>query len=161
MMSEKTEKMKRQEREIKDPAIINEILTKSLICRIAINDNEYPYIIPVNYGYFENALYFHTAIAGKKIDLLKKNNKVSFEIEYSYEIITGKKSCDWTTKYRSIIGYGKVEIVETMEEKKQGLDVIMQQHGKHDNAYNEKLFNRFLVLKINIESLTGKQSGDW
>ena len=78
-----------------------------------------------------------------------------------HEIITGKKSCDWTTKYRSIIGYGKVEIVESMEEKKQGLDVIMQQHGKQENVYDERLFSRFLVFKINIESLTGKQSGSW
>ena len=153
--------MRKKEREIKDPAIINEILTKSLICRIAMNDNEYPYIIPVNYGYSENALYFHSAIAGKKIDLLKKNNKVGFEIEYSHKIITGEKSCDWTTHYRSIIGYGKVEIVETIEEKKQGLDIIMKQHGKQENSYSEKLFSRFLVLKINIERLTGKQAGNW
>ena len=68
--------MRRKDRQITDKDIINEILLKSDIARIALFDNEYPYIIPMNYGYKDNALYFHCAPEGKKLDLIKRNNNV-------------------------------------------------------------------------------------
>ena len=153
--------MRRNDKEVVDRKIINEILSNSLICRIAFFDDEYPYIIPMNYGYRNDSLYFHCAKQGKKIDLINKNNKVSFEIEQSHEILKDEVSCKWTTKYRSIIGVGKIELISDNSRKKEGLDVIMQQHGKSENEYSPQLVENIYVLQLSISSLTAKQSGDW
>lgn len=154
--------MRRKDKKIEDNNIIKEILKQSEICRIAMMDEDKPYIVPLNFGYCENALYVHSAPAGKKIELLRKNNKVCFEVTMKHEIIKPELSCEWTTKYRSVIGYGTVEIIEEFEEKKNGLDIIMAQHGrKEGNIYKDKQVEFIVILKINIDEISGKQSGDW
>ncbi|NQU51515.1 MAG: pyridoxamine 5'-phosphate oxidase family protein [Bacteroidetes bacterium] len=150
--------MRRTERKIEDENIINKILSESIVCRIGLFDEEYPYVIPLNYGYKNNALYIHCAGEGKKIDLIRKNNKACFEIEESYQILEDEVSCNWTTKYRSVIGTGDIEIITDFDEKGKGLDVIMNQHGKMENTYSDKLVNRVVILKLNITSVSGKQS---
>jgi len=150
--------MRRKDKEIRNETTIMEIVSNSLICRLGIFDDEYPYIVPLNYGYYNNALYFHCASEGKKIELLRKNNKVCFEIEQSSEIIKDPVSCNWTMKYCSVIGYGIIEIVSDHESKKQGLDIIMRHYGKNDNAYKQKVIEEMLILKLNIISLQAKKS---
>ena len=153
--------MRRLDKQIKDEKIINDILLKSKICRIALFDKEYPYIVPMNYGYYNNALYFHCAQKGKKIELIRKNNNAGFEIEQGYEILKHDISCKWTTKYRSIFGQGKIEIISDFEKKQEGLDIIMQHHGKYNNEYNKNNIRNIFVLKLEIENITAKQSGIW
>jgi uncharacterized protein len=154
--------MRRKDKEITDKKIIEEIINKSQICRIAIHDHEYPYIVPFNYGYHDNTLYFHTAPAGKKIELIKKNNKVCFEIEYSSEVIKHDRACKWSAKYRSVIGFGELKIISDFEEKKRGLDIIMAHYGISEaNSYDEKNIHGLVILKLDIKEISGKQSGDW
>ena len=153
--------MRRKDKEITDNRIIEEILSKSGICRIAIMDKDAPYIVPLNYGYRDNYIYFHSASHGRKIELLKVNNKVCFEIEYSHEIIIKEFSCEWTSKYRSVIGYGTIEMVSDKAEIKSGLDIIMAHYGRIENTYEEKNLQRIVLLKLKIDSISGKQSGDW
>ena len=154
--------MRRKDREITDPKIIEEILNNSQVCRVALNDSEFPYIVPFNYGYRDNVLYFHSAASGKKIDLIQKNNKVCFEIEFVSQLIKHEQSCKWSTIYRSIIGFGKIEIITDVKEKKRGLDIIMAHYGKtENNLYNEMNIEKIVVLRLTIHKLTGKQSGDW
>lgn len=154
--------MRRKEKEITEKQQIIDIIKQSIVCQIAFHDDEYPYILPFNYGYFDNSLYIHSALSGKKLELIKRNNKVAFTISLPYEIQTGPLSCDWTTNYKSVIGFGSIEILTTHEEKIRGLDIIMAQHGKiENNTYNENALKRMLILRLNIESLTGKQSGEF
>jgi nitroimidazol reductase NimA-like FMN-containing flavoprotein (pyridoxamine 5'-phosphate oxidase superfamily) len=154
--------MRRKNQEIIDGNVIEDILSKSLICRIGMICDGVPYIIPLNYGYTMNAIYIHSASEGKKIDILKINNKVCFEIEDTTEIIEKDLSCDWATKYRSLIGYGTVEIITDFEQKKRGLDIIMAQHGKTvNNGYKENQVEKIVILKLSIEHVTGKQSKNW
>ncbi|WP_430816987.1 pyridoxamine 5'-phosphate oxidase family protein [Carboxylicivirga sp. RSCT41] len=153
--------MRRKEREIKDAVIVHQILSESSICRLAIYDDPFPYIVPMNYGYEDGAIYFHCATDGRKLDLLRKNNKVGFEIEYDSEVLKGAVSCQWTTRYRSVIGTGEVEIIEDTDAKIAGMDAIMKQHGKTDNEYIPKVMAKALILKLSIKSFTAKQAGDW
>lgn len=153
--------MRRKEREITDKKIIEEILQKSSVCRIALNNDEFPYIVPLNHGYADNALYFHSATQGKKINLIRKDNKVSFEVELAGEIITGKEACQWTTKYRSVTGQGKIKIITDIEGKKEGLDVIMGHHGGQTKNYQAKHLENLLILKLDITKISGKQAGSW
>lgn len=153
--------MRRKDKEITDNRIIEEILSSSEICRLAIMDKEVPYIVPLNFGYSDNHLYFHTASGGRKIDLLRINPKVCFEIEYSSEIIKKELSCNWTTKYRCVIGYGTIEIIDNPDLIREGLCRIMEHYGRSENVFDEKNLKRVLLLKLKISSISGKQSGDW
>jgi nitroimidazol reductase NimA-like FMN-containing flavoprotein (pyridoxamine 5'-phosphate oxidase superfamily) len=153
--------MRRKEREIKDQEVILKILSQSSICRLAFNDEPYPYIVPLNFGYQNGALYFHCALEGRKLNLIKNNNHVGFEIEYDSEVVKGKVACQYTTRYRSIIGTGNMEIIDDDEGKRMGLDVLMYQHGKTDNEYIPGALKKTLVLKLNIVSISAKQAGDW
>ncbi len=154
--------MRRKDKEIRDKKIIERLLSASDICRIAMIDGNRPYIVPLNYGYDGKALYFHSASAGKKIEILKQNNRVCFEIENYNEIIRDEIPCEWTAKYRSLIGYGTIEFITGHEEKKKGLDIIMGHYGKKGvNSYKDNHIENIVILKLNIEEISGKQSGNW
>lgn len=154
--------MRKQNQEIKDKKTIDEILRSAHICRLAMSDGDIPYLLPFNYGYKDNHIFIHSAPEGKKIDLLKQNNKVCFEIEQAAELVKGDKACKWTTRYRSVIGYGEVDIITDEAQKKQGLDIIMTQHGgSAQTDYEKRLFDRMVILKMEIISMTGKQSSNW
>ncbi|MCD4795255.1 MAG: pyridoxamine 5'-phosphate oxidase family protein [Bacteroidales bacterium] len=154
--------MRKTNQEIKDTAIIEEILSTSIICRIAMTDGERPYLLPFNYGYNNNCIYIHSALKGKKLDVLRKNNSVCFEIEHKSEIIKDKLACKWTTLYRSVVGYGTIEIIEDFNEKIHGLTIIMTQHGAPDiTDFKPQHVDRMVILKLTVSKLTGKQSSNW
>lgn len=154
--------MRRKDKEVSDIQIIEEILKDSQICRLAFVDNQSPYLVPLNYGYSNNCLYFHSTPSGKKIECIKANPKVCFEIEYYSEIVKHEISCMWTTKYRSIIGYGIAEIISDNVLKKSALDIIMEHYGRsNDNIYNDRQINNIVIIKVIITELSCKQSGDW
>ena len=154
--------MRKASQEIKDVKALEEILRGATICRMAMMDGDLPYIIPFNYGYRDGCLFIHSAPAGKKIDLLGKNSQVCFEVEDTIEITKGDQACSWTTRYRSVVGYGDVEILSDEASKQQGLQVIMAQHGAPELIeFNQKNLDRMVILKLIISSMTGKKSSNW
>jgi nitroimidazol reductase NimA-like FMN-containing flavoprotein (pyridoxamine 5'-phosphate oxidase superfamily) len=154
--------MRKTNQEIRDRQVLQEILQGAVICRIAMMDGDRPYILPVNYGYSNGCLYIHSAPEGKKIDLLRKNRQVCFEVEEQPEIIKKERACDWTTLYRSVVGYGEVDILTDEAGRRRGLEVIMAQHGSPDLIdFNQKNLDRMVILKLRITSMTGKRSGTY
>lgn len=154
--------MRKSRQEIKDKAVLEEILSGSEICRLSMLDGELPYIIPVNYGYRDGHIYIHSAPEGKKMDLLKNNSLICFEVEDTVQIVKGEEACDWTTRYRSVVGYGSMEILSDENSKQEGLEVIMAQHGAPDlDKFDARNLKRMVILKLRITSLTGKQSSNW
>ncbi|MGN1405015.1 MAG: pyridoxamine 5'-phosphate oxidase family protein [Erysipelotrichaceae bacterium] len=152
--------MRKVNREVKDRNEIVEIIRKGRICHLCINDDVYPYIVPLNYGYEviddELYLYFHSAMEGRKIELLRNNNKVSFEIETdNYEKYDENKlMC--TEYYESVIGQGEVFFIE--EDKKRILDLIMNHYyPEGDKAYNLEVISRTLVYGLKVRIITGKR----
>ena len=151
--------MRKSRQEISDRIMLEEILGRQIICRLAMVDQGRPYIIPVNYGYREGCLYVHSAPEGKKIDLLLQNPELCFEVEDLMEIMKGEKACDWSTRYRSVVGYGSAEILSDEKSKQEGLEVIMAQHGAPElKEFNPGNMSRMVILKIKITSMTGKRS---
>ncbi len=154
--------MRRYDKEIKDQAIIQEILTNSRVLRLGMVDNNEAYIVPVNYAYENGLIYIHSAPHGRKIELLKKNGRVSFEIEHSEEIIKNDIPCEWSAKYRSVMGKGTITIDNEPVRKKSGLDLIMKKYGSSGElTYDEASFSRMILLVLKVNHVTGKQSGDW
>jgi len=154
--------MRKANQEISDKNVLEEILSAATICRVAMMDGDLPYIVPFNYGYSEGCIYIHSAPEGKKINLLNQNNRVCFEVEERVELVKTPKACGWSTRYRSVVGYGTVEILSDDRSKQLGLEVIMAQHGAPDLVdFDPRNLTRMVTLKLNITSLSGKQSSNW
>ena len=151
--------MRRKDKEIRDAKDIEKIIRESLVCRIGMCDGEMPYIVPVCFGYKDKVIYFHSAKEGKKIEVLKENNRVCFEFDTNVELLTSENPCKWSMRYRSVIGFGRAYFVEDEEEKKQALEIIMRNYSPSDGSYNFERMGKILVVKIIIDSMTGKQSG--
>lgn len=154
--------MRKANNEITDPKTLEAILKKATIIRLAMVDNGMPYLLPFNFGYSKNCIYIHSAPVGKKIDVLCQNPQVCFEVEDEIATVEGDIACRWSTFYRSVIGYGKVEIITVFDEKQKALDIIMQQHGAPAKMeFDPKEVDFIVVLKLVIDSITGKQSSNW
>ena len=152
--------MRRNDKQITDQKLMEEILSNNTICRIALSDGEKPYVIPMNYGYNDRVFYFHTAPEGTKLDLLKKNNNVCIEVTDSIELVTSDKACGYGTEYRSIICIGTAQPVTDLKQKSEGLKIIMRQHtGNPEWDIPESAVSSVVVLKADIEVMTGKISG--
>jgi len=151
--------MRREEKEIIDIAEIEKVIKEAICCRIGLVDDDEPYVVPVCFGYARNAIYFHGALEGRKAELIKKNSKVCFEIDTDVAVVKSEKPCGWTMKYKSVIGVGRASILENDEEKAQALKLIMQQYSEGEFNFSNSALDSVLVVKVNIESITGKQSG--
>lgn len=152
--------MLREDKEIANKNLIYEIIEQNHICRLAFANADEPYLVPVNYGYKDEKLYIHSALNGKKLDMLKANPNVCFEISDSIEIVTSNTACGYTTKYRSVIGFGKAKILTATEDKIISLNIIMKQHtGKSDWDFSMASVDKMLAIEISIDSVTGKNSG--
>lgn len=154
--------MRRAEREVTDIGEIERILKEAKVCRLALMDGKFPYIIPMCFGYSLNAgqleIYFHCAAQGKKLDLLKKNNNAAFEIDKINEIYsTSDIACSFTAAYESITGVGTVEVINGIE-KLTGLNTIMAKYageGK-EYKYSEEMLNNVVILKLTAEEFCCK-----
>ena len=151
--------MRRKDRAIVELAEIEEIIHQCLVCRLGLADEKQPYIVPLSFGFKNNTLYFHSAPEGKKIQMLRKNSKVCFEFDLDHEVVAGEEACNWGMKYRSVIGFGRASFVEDFQEKKAGLNAIMEHYAGGTFDYSEAAINNTLVIKVEIESMTGKKSG--
>lgn len=152
--------MRRTEREITDLNKIKEIIENNQCCRLGFIDHGSVYIVPLNYGYIYNdkhIFYFHGAKVGKKIDLIKQNNHVGFEIDNNHQLVEGKTSCQYSMKYQSIIGNGSIKLIEENEEKKLGLQLIMKNVAHQDVTFNDQMVNSVAVMKLVVDTLSCKE----
>ena len=151
--------MRRKDKEITDTEEIERIIKRAISCRIGLVDNDEPYVVPVCFGYERNALYFHGALEGRKVELIKKNKKICFEIDTDVKVVRSEEPCKWAMKYRSVIGVGRAHILESDEEKSHGLRLIIRQYSGDKFNFSKLEVDSVLVVRVEIESITGKQSG--
>lgn len=153
--------MTRREREITDLEEIKKILDKAKVVHIGLCDGDQPYVLPMNYGYeMEDGkltLYLHGATTGYKYEILEKNPKVSFEMECDVMPFEGKIACQYGTAYASIIGRGRAEIVEDVQEKIRAMAVLMKTQTGKDFSFDEKLVSIVNVIKITASEFTAKK----
>ena len=150
--------MRRKDREITDITLIEDVIRNSLVCRLGMSRNDQPYVVPLSFAYSDSTLYFHSAGEGLKLEIPQQNPNVCVEFDIDQEVIQGDKPCKWGMKYRSVIGFGKASLVEDLEEKKKGIDAIMQHYAGRSFEYVEAAVKSTVVIKVEIESMTGKES---
>jgi hypothetical protein len=153
--------MRRKEREITGIDEIEAIISRCDVCRIALADDNIPYIVTMNFGYSggeDKKLFFHSAGEGRKIDMIRRNNHVCFEMDTDHALKSGTKACDFSMKYSSIVGWGDIFFVNENEEKRIGLNSIMRHYSNQTEfTYKQTVFKKTTILKLVIKTMTGKK----
>ena len=154
--------MTRRELEITDKNEILQILEKSKVLHLALVDKGMPYIVPMNYGYEmdENGnleIYLHGATKGYKLDIIRDNPICCFEIECDVTPFEGKMPCQYGTSYASLIGRGRIEIINTVNDKIKMLSKFMKSQTGKDFEFNEKLVSIVSIMKITVNEYSAKR----
>ena len=150
--------MRRANREIFDKSTIRALMEEALVCRIGFCDDGTPYVIPMNFGLGENCLFLPCATEGRKLDILRRNDRVCFEMDFLREIKQGPVSCGWGARYESVIGFGRAILVEDPAEKRFAMDQIMDHYrAQGPYAYPDDILAKTTIIRIEIERLTGKR----
>lgn len=150
--------MNRKEREIKELSLIEEIFKKAKVLRLGLCENNNPYIVPLNFGYKDNHIYLHSSKKGMKIDILKKNNNVAFEVDLDHVLIESHRACGFSMDYQSVIGFGRAFFIEDTNQKKEALDIIMAHYSPNKFEYELDELEKVSLIRIDIDSMTGKKS---
>ena len=148
--------MRKKDREITDKTILEQLLRRTKVCRLGLFDGSRPYVVPVSFAYEDGHIYIHSAPKGRKMDILREHPQVCFEVETEVEVVTGERPCDYTVKYKSVIGVGTAVLLTDPEEKCQALALIMRRHGGPETGFREEVLPITAVIRIDIESMTGK-----
>ncbi len=152
--------MRRKDREITDFNEIIEIIKKCDVCRIALNDEDFPYIVPLNFGLDVQGeqvfFYFHAAMEGKKLDLIAKDNRAAFEMDCDHNFILYEERMSCTMGYASVMGHGTIEFVPD-EDKYEALKILMRQYHAEDFKFNTDMMKVTSVLKMTVTDMTGKR----
>ena len=153
--------MRQKNREIKDFNEIIEVMKRCDVCRLALNDGGYPYILPLNFGMEvveeKINLYFHSALEGYKVDLIKKDNRASFEMDCRHQLQYFEEKGYCTMSYESVIGSGCIRILDE-DEKLYALKKLMNHYHESKEAYfNLEAISRTLVYVLEVEKITGKR----
>jgi nitroimidazol reductase NimA-like FMN-containing flavoprotein (pyridoxamine 5'-phosphate oxidase superfamily) len=151
--------MRRKDREITERKLIDEIISGEKVMHLALADNGIPFVVPLFYAYDGGALYFHSAKAGTKIEIIKRNPSVCFEIFTGYGIIESDTACDFEAKHRTVIGHGKAAFVTDEAEKKRAIDMIVARFTEKKFEYPAANFSVTTVVKITVENVKGKMHG--
>ncbi len=151
--------MRRSDREIKRFEDIVAVMEKCDVCRIALNNNGYPYLLPLNFGMCVKEgkieLYFHGAMEGTKYDLIAKDNRAGFEMDCAHKLVTDMESGNCTMAYESVIGQGYLEMLPD-DEKYNALSILMKHYHQEDFPFNKAVMPHTKVFKLVVESVTGK-----
>ena len=153
--------MRRKDREITDIQQILSIIDKAKILRLGLFDGEYPYVVPMHYGYefFENRLvfYMHSAKKGHKLKLIAKNPRVCVELDCDVELISGGEvPCMYGSSFASVIGRGMAEIVSDEQEKSKGLSLLMKHQTGRDFAFTAEMAATVAVIRVTLNIFTAK-----
>ncbi|MDR2699076.1 MAG: pyridoxamine 5'-phosphate oxidase family protein [Candidatus Methanoplasma sp.] len=154
--------MRRNDREIKGSKKIEEIILQCKTCRVAMVDDGMPYVVPMSFGYTLTndgvlELYFHSAREGRKLNVLRKNGKVCFEISYEGEPLSADTPCSSGYYFGSVIGYGEAVFIEDADEKCKALSIMFRHQTGRDAAFTAAQAGNVCVFKIVSADFTGKK----
>ncbi len=152
--------MTKRERQITDESQIMKILDTAKVLHLGMAVDNEPYVVPMNYGYTKEdgrlVLYLHSALMGKKLDMIGANPKVFFEMDCDRAPFEGEKPCQYGLVYSSVMGRGVARIVEDVEEKKKAMSILMKTQTGKDFTFEDRLVSIVAVIRIDVEEYTAK-----
>ena len=152
--------MTKRERQITEPQQIQHILDTAKVLHLGLCVDNEPYVVPMNYGYtFEGeklVLYLHSAVHGKKLDMIRANAKVFFEMECGLQPFEGRLPCQYGLAYSSVMGRGEARLVDDVEEKKTAMSILMKTQTGKDFSFEDRLVSIVSVIRIDVLEYTAK-----
>ena len=152
--------MRRKDREITDFDASLQIIRACDSWVLGLNDDGFPYLVPMNFGMdIEEGqlyLYFHCANEGKKLDLIRKDNRVTFEMDCEHNFILYEERMSCTMGFASVIGHGTISFVPE-EEKLDALKILMRQYHAEDFRFNTDMVPATTVLRLKVSDVIGKR----
>lgn len=150
--------MRRAEKELTDPAALADVLERGRVLHLGMCDGEVPYVVPVNYGFAQGAIFVHSAREGHKLDVISRNPRVCFEVTVDDAVEPSASVCDWSSRFRSVIGFGTARLLHDPDEKAEALTRIVRHYGEREARVDARRTAGVAVLRIDIERMTGKFS---
>ena len=152
--------MTKRELQITDENQIRAILDEAKVLHLGLCVDNEPYVVPMNYGYTMEdgklVIYLHSAVKGKKLEMVRTNPRVCFNIDCDRMPFEGRVACQYGMVYSSIMGHGTATIVEDPEEKMQAMSILMKTQTGKDFTFNERLVSIVTVIRINVQEYTAK-----
>ena len=152
--------MRHTERALTAPTDINAVIRDCQVMRLAMSRGDRPYCVPLCFGYDGKAIFFHTGREGLKVDHLQANPRVCFEFERLVRPLPSPEAgCRWSMAYESVVGFGTVVEIVTVEEREYGLCQIMGHYsGRTTWTFSPGALEVTRVWRIGVESMTGRRS---
>ena len=153
--------MRRTDREVTDAAAIRAILDKTRVLHLAMIDGGWPYVVPMHYGYtLENGrltLYLHSAKEGRKLDALRRNDRVAFTLETDVSSVSGGDlPCKYGAAFASVMGEGRAVLLSDPAEKAAALQIFMRTQTGRTFAMTEAMTETVAVIRVDVGSYTAK-----
>lgn len=156
--------MRRKDREISNIEDIVRIIEKCKVCHLAMVDKGMPYVVPLSFGYKmdgdELTLYFHSAKEGRKIEALKVNNAVCFEMMNEGKLGVVENPCRSGYFFESVMGFGQVEFIENIDEKCEALTIFMKHQTNMDFVFTPEQADTTSVFRLVTKDFIGKKKPD-
>lgn len=153
-------KMRRKDLEIRNPLEIEDIINSAQVVHIGLSGEEYPYVVPMTYGYEKQKLYLHCASQGHRIDLIRRDPRVCFQLECDVVFHPDdSKSSGLTLTYRSVTGFGIARILEELDEKRDAIRILASHYCEKGTTVHrsEQALRNVTMLEISIQHMTGKE----
>lgn len=155
-------RMRRKDREITERKKIDDMIRSCYCCRLGFCDDGTAYIVPLNFGYIseegKRVFYFHGAKEGRKLELIRRYHRAGFELDTAYQMHVGEAPCSYSAAFQSVIGAGRVDLVEEPEEKRKALCELMRHNtGKSDWTFTDGMLDAVCVFKLEVEEISCKE----
>lgn len=145
---------------VTDPEQIRHILDSGKVLHLGLSVNDEPYVVPMNYGYTMEdgklVIYLHSAVKGKKLEMVQTNPRVCFNIDCDRMPFEGRVPCQYGMVYSSILGRGTAALVEDPEDKMEAMSILMKTQTGKDFTFNERLVSIVTVIRIDVTEYTAK-----
>ena len=152
--------MTKREFQITDEQQIRRILDTAKVLRLGLAVDGEPYVVPMNYGYTleegKLSFYLHSAVQGKKLDMLRANPRVFVELDCDQVPFEVRVACQYGLSYYSIMGRGRAVLVEDPQEKMEAMSILMKTQTGKDFAFNERLVSIVAVIRVEVSEYTAK-----
>ena len=154
-----TIEIRRKDRVMETAREMEVLLEEAAIGRLAVTTKDGPYVVPVNYLFFEGNIYFHSALAGRKIEAIQSDARVCFLVDEVGPQVLWEGACGVSQVYKSVICFGKAEFVEDLKEKRSILEKMVQKYVPSGVPMDDKNIKTTAVLRIVVERMSGKAHG--
>jgi uncharacterized protein len=153
--------LRRKERAMKTFREMELLLERMPVGRLAVTTQEGPYMVAVNFLFYEGSIYFHSGLAGRKMEALRADPRVCFLVDEIGPQVLWEQGCGISQVYKSVVCFGKAEFVEGQAEKRKILDKMMQKFvppSYPSTPMKDQNIKKTAVVRIVIESMSGKEN---